>query len=391
MKRVDVNNDPQLRTYIDGTIFNDDAANNHHEEIAGPIEAFGVPLNDNPDPPDHTQLRNIIMLATGLRPQGLKMTWVDASNLTIGPGHVVDSLRQRALQILADLTKDITANWAIGAAAGAMPATVAKTGQFTTVGTAVTGIAADLDGEFKVGDVLWSSSNAEGRRIDSISGPNVATIESAFTADVAVAENVQKNGLAPRTWYHTHILSTDPAAGFDAADIKVDWGLDTDIDATNLLSDAAVVAALLTRYRRINTAAYSFDGVGLVQVLQSDRRFQWGAQMQSGQILTQAVESTQEIFVPPIPCSAEITIGLTEGPVAVIILIHGILRSPSVADTAPTANNHNFVAAVAFSSFTAASLELETSDQTIKTRFDSANGTTYYVLHTHAFHDPAED
>lgn len=364
-----------------------DYLNDHMENNCRAVEHTGQELIPN----NFNQLSAALVLAAGLKPQGLQLTWVDASNLTIGTGHVADSLRQRIIQNLAALTKDITADWVLGDTNGAMPATVAKTGQFTTVGTAVTGTAADLDGEFKVGDVLWSSSNGEGRRIDSISGPNVATIEAAFTADVAVAENVQKNGLAPRTWYHTHILSTDPAAGFAAANIKVDWGLDTDIDAVNLLADANVTAGLLTRYRRINSVIYSPDGVGIIHALQTDRYFQFGQPLLMPSVVTSVASVTHKITLPAIPCSADVFLSIQENGVAVVGPIYGIVRSPTVADSIPSVNNKNFTGKIQFDGFMGQRYSIKITDQTIKTRFSAANGNTTMQILVHGFHDPAED
>lgn len=353
--------------------------NDQMENQCRQIEATGQELVTD----DFNQQAIALVLAAGLKPQGLQLTWVDASNLTIGPGHVVDALRQRIIQNPADLTKDITADWALGAAAGAMPATVAKTGQFTTVGTAVTGIAADLDGEFKVGDVLWSSSNAEGRRIDSISGPNVATIESAFSADVAVAENVQKNGLAPRTWYHLHLLAKDDATG-------VDWGLDTDIDATNLLADAAVITATLTRYRRIATPAYSPDGVGFWHIIQTGRRFQ----LPSGNILdigtVSNVAVTTTLPVPILPSlSAEILFSVRDLGTS-NSMPYGLVSSLAQADVAVDANVHNFRINTGNDSESFVAYTVATATQNVRTRFslnDINAGVSIYPI---AWHDPAE-
>jgi hypothetical protein len=55
------------------------------------------------------------------------------------------------------------------------------------------------------------------------------------------------------TWYHVFLLST--AGGAD-----VDMGFDTDVDATNLLADAAVIAAGLTKYRRLGSVLTDGNG-----------------------------------------------------------------------------------------------------------------------------------
>lgn len=143
-------------------------------------------------------------------------------------------------------TKQTDAVWAAGDDAGGMPTTTTETGQFTTDGAGnVTGIASAFTTDFVVGDVLYSSSNSEARRITNIGGPTTMTLESDFSIAVGVAENVQKSGLAPNCTYHVHLIAK--------ADGSNDLGFDTRIDASNLLADATVSAAGFVKYVRVGS------------------------------------------------------------------------------------------------------------------------------------------
>jgi len=79
---------------------------------------------------------------------------------------------------------------------------VSLSGTFTTSSDAVTGVGTSFLTDFVVGDVLYSSSNGDARRIIVITDDFNMTLESAFTVDVSVAESVEKGGEAPNTWYH---------------------------------------------------------------------------------------------------------------------------------------------------------------------------------------------
>lgn len=146
--------------------------------------------------------------------------------------------------VLNGITKKIDADFALGTAAGGMPATVNKTGTYATTGTAVTGTGTAFNTEFSVGDVLWSATKGEGRRITAIGGATSMTLASAFSTDVSAGETVQKNGLAPDTTYHYVGLSTSDGSTTDA-------GFDTQPDGSNLLADSVVNGASLTKYKWI--------------------------------------------------------------------------------------------------------------------------------------------
>lgn len=69
------------------------------------------------------------------------------------------------------------------------------------------------------------------------------------------------------TWYHVHLIASSDGA-------TVDVGFDTSVTATNLLADAAVVAAGITLYRRIGSVLT--DGsANIVQFTQIGDEFMW--------------------------------------------------------------------------------------------------------------------
>ena len=147
-------------------------------------------------------------------------------DINIAVGECTSS-NKTLLELTTILVKQIDVTWASGGAAGGQAPTTTETGIFTTVATAVTGVSSLFLTEFAVGDVLYSSSNTEARRITTIASDLAMTLDSVFTADVTVAENVQKNGLAPDTWYHVMLIQKD-------SDGTTDAYFDVDIGATNI-------------------------------------------------------------------------------------------------------------------------------------------------------------
>jgi len=142
-------------------------------------------------------------------------------------------------ELSATMVKQLDATWAVGTNAGGMAVITTETGTFTTSGTAVTGSSSSFNTEFAVNDVLYSDDKVEGRRITVVTNSTTMTIESAFTTDVSVADTVKKNGLAPNTWYHTHLIK------------KVSNGV---IDAYfDLSTSAAGIPSGYTAYRRIGS------------------------------------------------------------------------------------------------------------------------------------------
>jgi len=164
---------------------------------------------------------------------------------------------------LSAITKQLDVVWATGTNAGGLPATVTKTGSYSTTGTTVDGVSSAFDTDFKIGDVIFSTVENIARRIVSISTPILMEIESAFLSDVGT-ESTKKNGEAPRTTYHCFALSNDDADSIDA-------GFDTDINAVNLLADVNVVAAGLTKFSLIESRLTD-DSDNFIPMLQIGRR-----------------------------------------------------------------------------------------------------------------------
>jgi hypothetical protein len=163
-------------------------------------------------------------------------------DITISTGTCRNATNDGDINLETEITKQTDAVWQAGTDMGGMPQTVTKTGTFNTTGTAVTGTSSLFQTEFKVGDVLYSSSNAEYRMITDITNDTTATLESAFSIDVS-GDNVQKNGLAPNATYHMFVINK--------TDGTVDSGYDTQPNAENLLADSNIVTDGYLFYRRI--------------------------------------------------------------------------------------------------------------------------------------------
>ncbi len=135
-------------------------------------------------------------------------------DVNIGVGVCRDDANTENFEHEADITKQIDATFVQGDDAGGMAPTTTETGTYSTTGTTVDGTASLFNTEFQVGDVLFSSTEAEGRRITQISSAILMTIESAFDMDVA-SDNVEKNGLAPNASYHIHLIEQDSDGDLD--------------------------------------------------------------------------------------------------------------------------------------------------------------------------------
>ncbi len=173
--------------------------------------------------------------------EGLLLERPDVDSIVLGNGICNDSTGQVEMIVSAPLTADT--NHAIGTGDGGQPTTVAKTGTFSSVGTAITGVGTLFLTEFKVGDVLWSSSNGEGHVIINISSDLNMVTQLGFTVDVS-GEAVNKNGLAMFATYHT-FLTYSPTA--DTHRVV----FDTAVNCENALADAGMTG--YTIYRRVGS------------------------------------------------------------------------------------------------------------------------------------------
>ena len=143
------------------------------------------------------------------------------------------------------LLKQINANWATGSNAGGMPATVVKTGTFSTTVEVVNGTGTLFLSEFKIGDILFDISSGTARQVISITSDILMGVDRQFIPDV-VSQTVRKNGLALSGTYHCFGLSSVDGTITDA-------GFDGDVNAANLIADSAVIAAGLTVAGRVGS------------------------------------------------------------------------------------------------------------------------------------------
>ncbi len=173
--------------------------------------------------------------------QGLILTRPDVDSIVIGTG--ICSNHDGAVDLVVDTLMTADTNHAIGLGDGGMPATVAKTGTFSSVGTAIVGTGTLFTTEFKVGDVLWSSSNNEGHVVVSVLTDTQMVTQLAFTVDVA-SDAVMKNGLAMFATYHT-FLTYNPTTDTNKL------VFDTAVNCENALADAGMTG--YTIYRRVGS------------------------------------------------------------------------------------------------------------------------------------------
>jgi len=117
---------------------------------------------------------------------------------------------------------DLTVNMATNGINGC-PIT-SKAGTFSTAGTAVTGSLSSFLTEFAVGDVMFSDTESEGRRITAIASSESATLASSFGTNVPAGEPVKRNGEAPSTYYHIWAIETGSAVAaiLDTSEISPD-------------------------------------------------------------------------------------------------------------------------------------------------------------------------
>jgi len=173
--------------------------------------------------------------------QGLLLSRVDVDSVVLGNGICSDSNGSLDLEVSSPMTADI--NHEIGLGDGGMPITVAKSGTFSSVGTAIIGVGTAFTTEFKVNDVLYSSSNNEAHVVVAVLSDTQMVIQLAFTVDVA-SDAVQKNGLAMFATYHA-ILAYNPIADTNKL------VFDTQINAENALADTEMTD--YTVYRRVGS------------------------------------------------------------------------------------------------------------------------------------------
>ena len=218
------------------------------QEVENVITGAGIVIN----PADSTQLnqaiRSLLGFSEGYINGLLPSNGTDASNdIDFGIGKCRDSANTLNIISSSVITKRRDANWASGTNQGGFPAGLAfpklgsnLTGTFTSSTTAITGSGTAFLTEFSVGDYLWASSKTEARRITAITSNTAMTISATFTTNVSV-------GIAPiKADFTVHCFVLANASGG-----MVDFGFDTDINATNLLADANVVSAGFTKHRRV--------------------------------------------------------------------------------------------------------------------------------------------
>jgi len=167
------------------------------------------------------------------------------------------------------------------------------------------------------------------------------------------------------TWYHVFLLS-------DSTGATVDAGFDTSITAANLLADTAVIAAGLTKYRRIGSVLT--DGsANIIAFKQEGDHFWWDVMVSNYDTADPGTSRvTQAVSVPlGIKAKALLTAAIAKAATA-----QTLFTDPAQTDTAPTATLFTFK--VAGGSTTASGeimVETDTSSQICFRNSDAGTST----------------
>jgi len=140
---------------------------------------------------------------------GLRPAYVSASTFTVTRGQAIDNNQSRFMQTTGTKTIDMTTLGAINGIAQ----TANLTGTASSAGTAVTGVGTLFTSEFQVGDVMHGVTNAEGRRVVTITDNLNIVIESAYSVALS-AESIRNGGEAKNTWYHLYMIDDGTTPGF---------------------------------------------------------------------------------------------------------------------------------------------------------------------------------
>jgi len=124
------------------------------------------------------------------------------------------------------------------------------------------GTDADHDIDFTAGATIASDDS-----VRIITGALTKQLDSTWAAGTAAGGLADALTIANDTWYHCFALSSSDGT-------TVDCGFDTSITATNLLADTAVIAAGLTKRKRVGSILT--DGsANILAFFQIGNRFSW--------------------------------------------------------------------------------------------------------------------
>jgi len=272
------------------------------------------------------------------------------------------------------LSKQMNFDFGLGSNAGGMPATVVKTGTFSTTTTTVNGTGTLFLSEFSVGDVIFSLVNNQARNIIQITSDILMTLGFGFSPDVS-AETVRKNGLALNTTYHFFALSTPDGS-------LTDCGFDTSINAANLLADSVVLAAGLTKFRRQGSR---FRGIGTnIPMFQIGKSSYFKTRINDVSLTSLVATGTLRTITTPLnlEVNALLYVGLEDGAGTIVIV-----TSPLEDDIPPTSVLLTLMSTTA-SAQASVHIELTTNTSSqIRDRADAVSTVDQYVITTLGWND----
>ena len=175
--------------------------------------------------------------------QGLMCTYSDVDSIFITPGKCSSWDGSESFETTATMTADVNHDFNTGD--GGLPLFVTKTGTFSSVGTAIVGTGTLFTTEFKVGDVLHSTSNGHRRQIITISNDTSMVVSHAYPVNVS-GDAVIKAFNAPFGTLHAYLMYNSTLDTYRV-------GFDTQPNAENLHVDTWCIANGFVPKRRIGS------------------------------------------------------------------------------------------------------------------------------------------
>jgi hypothetical protein len=182
------------------------------------------------------------------------------------------------------------------------------------------------------------------------------------------------------TWYHVFLLST--AGGAD-----VDMGFDTDVDATNLLADAAVIAAGLTKYRRLGSVLTDGNG-DIILFAQMGDTFLWDVPPEDRNNANPGTNAVLAGLSIPLGIQTEAKISFKLKDTSPVATTAALITSPDQADSAASGTVYDLtVGADSFRDAISKNVRSDSSSQ-IRYRVNNSDAGVSVIIMTHGWIDP---
>ena len=181
-------------------------------------------------------------------------------------------------------------------------------------------------------------------------------IDATWTAGTNQGGRAAGVSLLANTWYHYYALSSSDGA-------TVDFGFDTSTSAVNLLADAAVIAAGITKYER-QLSVLTDGSSDIIPFFQIEKEFRW--KIRRVALSTTTPGTTGILLAVDAPFGLETMAIMKMAAASTIGGHYGLITSPDENDSIPSASAFTAVMdAIGGVSIT------ETGSEIVKTNFSS--------------------